>query len=168
MNVDRHSIIGRTTHIDVIGHVNKVPAKIDTGADTSSMWATDISIDTLGHLQFQLLGPSSSLFTGEVIKRTDFSVVKVRSSTGHEQIRYRTHFSIKIGGKRVKAMFTLADRSNNHFPVLIGKRTLQGKFFVDVSHSEVSIEPKELDDELKAEFENDKHAFHAKYYGNTK
>ena len=39
---------------------------------------------------------------------------------------------IVIRGRRIMATFTLADRSTQVYPVLIGRATLNGKFIVDV------------------------------------
>lgn len=35
-------VIGRNVFVDLVGHAKQVPAKVDTGADTSSVWASDI------------------------------------------------------------------------------------------------------------------------------
>src|SRR5262249_49737475 len=129
-------VIGRNTLIDIVGHVKGVPAKIDTGADSSSIWATDVHVDEQGVLSFRLLGKKSPHYTGEIITRRRFIVAIVRSSSGHEQVRYRIKLPILVKDKRVNASFYLADRSRNDFPILLGRRTLNKKFLVDVSQHE--------------------------------
>ena len=125
-------IIGSIELVDVCGRVG-VPAKIDTGADSSAIWATGIEVTRDGTLKFKLFGEKSPYYTGKVVKRKDYKVAVVRSATGQEQIRYRTHFTIRLGGKKIRALMNLSDRSNNNFPLLIGRRSLSNKFLVDVS-----------------------------------
>lgn len=127
------SIIGSTEFVNFGERAQKIPAKIDTGADSSAVWASNIHIDKDGVLKFSLFGEGSPYYDGKIFKRTDYSVARVRSSSGHEQIRYRTHFWVKLGGRKIKMLMNLSDRSKNEFPVLIGRRSISGKFLVDVS-----------------------------------
>ncbi|MES2876700.1 MAG: RimK/LysX family protein [Patescibacteria group bacterium] len=131
-------VIGIVEHVSIDGRTIgsraiDVPAKIDTGADSSSIWATQVEVSQDGMLRFCLFGPSSEHYTGKVLTRVDFSVSRVKNSTGHSEIRYKTHFTVTIGGKKIKAMFNLSDRSNNTYKILIGRRTISKKFLVDVS-----------------------------------
>lgn len=160
-------IIGRNEPVEFPRLKRHVPAKIDTGADTSSIWVSNVRVDKDGVLKFNLFGEGSSYYTGKVVKREAYKVTVVRSASGHEQIRYRTQFSLRIGGKRIKAMFNLSDRSRNRFPVLIGRRTLVGKFIVDVSKSYYSdkekifkVETRLLNEQLK----KDAYMFYEKQY----
>ena len=161
------TIIGSTEQIEVEG-VTGVPAKIDTGADSSSIWASEIEMSEGGVLSFALFGEGSEFYTGERLERTDYSVLVVRSSNGHEQIRYRTNLRLVIDGVELVTKFTLADRSRNNFPVLIGRKTLTGKFLVDVEERniEAKTNPKTLG--LSDELKKDPFSFHKKYVINKK
>lgn len=159
--------IGRNTAVDFVGYADGVPAKTDTGADSSSVWVSNLVVTSAGELEFTLFDESSPHYTGKVIRRTHYNVAVVRSATGHEQIRYRTGFSIKIAGKRIRATFNLSDRSRNKFPVLIGRRSISGKFVVDVQRAEYKdakqvffVENGRLNEELT----KDPYGFHKKYY----
>ena len=156
-------VIGRNALIDIPGHAVKVPAKVDTGADRSSIWASDIDISRDGVLSFKLFGAGSPFYSGEVITRTAFTVAVVRSSNGEEQIRYRVELPIVIAGKQVRAHFYLADRSRNDLPILLGRRTLNKKFVVDVSVVEYKHPPR-IGRGLRKEFNKDPYAFHQKYH----
>ena len=134
MKSENLPIIGSTEFIEVAG-IKNVPAKIDTGADSSSIWASHIEISKDGVLSFCLFDKNYPLYTGKTIRRRIFRAVIVRSSSGHEQIRYRTYLLLKIKGRKIKTTVTLSDRHNNNFPALIGRRTLSGKFLVDVSRN---------------------------------
>lgn len=166
MNNTNLKIIGRNTPVDFVGYAKSVPAKIDTGADSSSISVSNIRVDKKGFLRFNLFDPSSPYFTGKTLKRLDYKVAVVRSTTGHEQLRYRTKLSVKIGGKRIRALFNLSDRSKNQFPVLIGRRTLAGKFMVDVSqvHHQASRIFRQESREMTEKLQSDPYMFYRKYY----
>ncbi|WP_408996122.1 ATP-dependent zinc protease family protein [Streptomyces caniscabiei] len=162
-------IIGCNEPVELPRLRRHVPAKIDTGADTSSIWVSNIRVDKHGVLRFCLFGEGSPYYTGKVIKRDLYSVGVVRSASGHEQIRYRTKFSLRIAGKRIRATFTLSDRSKNRFPILIGRRTLSGKFIVDVSRRHYH-ETKVFTEEnrvLNKELEKNAYDFYKKHYKHT-
>lgn len=160
-------IIGRNALVDLVGYADKIPAKIDTGADSSAIWASNIRVAKNGTLHFTLFDEGSLHYTGEVIKRRHFTVSMVRSSSGHEQIRYRVQLSLRVRGKRIRASFNLSDRSKNDFPILLGRRTLSKKFLVDVSHLEHKMSSRDKTLELREEFASDPHKFYKKYHGNA-
>jgi glutathione synthase/RimK-type ligase-like ATP-grasp enzyme len=112
--------------------IKKVPAKVDTGADSSSVWASNIA-EKNGKLSFSLFAPNSPFYTGEVINTRDFEISSIKNSFGHTEFRYKVKLSVEIEGRTIKARFTLSNRSENNFPILIGRRTLHGRFLVDVS-----------------------------------
>jgi len=113
--------------------VSSVPAKVDTGADSSSIWASDIVQKDNGELTFKLFAPQSPFYTGEVITATDYSIISVKNSFGQAEYRYKLKLQLKIAGRIINTHFTLADRAKNSQPILIGRQTLRGKFIVDVS-----------------------------------
>lgn len=134
MSTDK-PVVGRMAYVNFYDDpVKKVRAKIDTGADTSSVWASNVRVDENNLLHFTLFGEGSEHYTGNVITKDHFRVTAVRSSSGHQQIRYTVQLKVKVDEKTVRGTFTLTDRSRNLFPILIGSRTLLNKFIVDVSH----------------------------------
>ncbi len=155
-------IIGANTLVSICGR-DSVPAKIDTGADSSSIWVSHLRIDEDNILRFRLFGEGSPFYTGKDISRKDYKVALVRSSTGEEQIRYRTHFVTTIKGRKIKILFNLSNRSSNHFPVLIGRRSISGKFLVDVSKAEVPRPPSTTTKKYQAILQRNPHKFYKKY-----
>lgn len=156
-------IIGSNTLISICGR-DSVPAKIDTGADSSSIWVSHLRIDKDGILKFRLFGETSPFYNGKVIKRKDYKVAIVRSATGEEQIRYRTHLTTTIRGRRIRILFNLSDRSKNNFPVLIGRRSISGKFLVDVSQTEIPHPPKKPKaNTLQKQLKTDPYEFYKKF-----
>ncbi len=158
--------IGRNTLVSFKDSVQDVPAKVDTGADSSSIWATNIYVDKNHQLHFVLFGDSSPHYTGQEIITDNYSVVKVRSSSGHAQIRYRVVLSVTVVGRNVHVRFTLADRRRNIFPILIGRRTLMNRFIVDVSRSECQYNLRPKARLLNNELEKNPHEFFKKYHQN--
>ena len=134
------TVIGRAERIDLVDFdVTGVPSKVDTGADTSSMWASGIACnETTGELSFKLFNSVSEFYTGELItlKRGDYGVTRVASSNGHRQVRYTVKLHIRLHGRAVRTTFTLTDRSHRTYPVLLGRRLLHKKFLVDVSRGD--------------------------------
>lgn len=103
-------------------------ARIDTGAKTSSVWASDISVkDGVLFATF----PFENGDTQKTFKH--FEAVNVSSSMGMVQERYKVRLTVQLKKRKILSTFTLADRSTQVYPVLIGRNTLMGKFIVDVS-----------------------------------
>ncbi len=155
-------IIGNSTKISIAG-IKKIPAKIDTGATVSSVWASDIALLPDNQLEFCLFAPGYKLYTGERIRVDEYKVRNVRNSTGQETIRYMVTLPTSINGKRIRISYTLSDRSRNDFPVLIGRRALNGKFLVDVSKLGVPYPPRPINGQLNEELKADPQKFHQKY-----
>ena len=138
--------------------------KIDTGADRSSIWASNITMSDDGKLSFTLFAPESKYYSGTVYRTKNFEASRVRSAHGGLQVRFRIHLTIILGGKKIRGTFTLADRSKNKYPALIGCKILNKKFLVDVSKGLIR---ENRTDELTQELKCDPKAFFEKYYHNN-
>lgn len=159
----RLDVIGSTEYVDV-AHIKGIPAKIDTGADSSSIWASHIRVTKDGVLHFRLFDEGSPFYTGKSFKRKDFRVAVVRNASGHEQIRYRTHLILKLKGRRIKVLFNLSNRSNNNFPILIGRRSIVNKFLVDVARCHTVVPPKNPKTKIvQRRLMEDPYKFHRRY-----
>jgi hypothetical protein len=126
--------IGRSAFITVDG-IADIPAKVDTGADSCSIWATNVH-ETNDGLAFTLFGPELGLYTGKevTVPAGKYRQVTVRSSSGAHQSRYKVALPTVVEGHEFTAKFTLADRRAMAYPVLLGRDFLAGKFLVDVRH----------------------------------
>ena len=164
MQEDNHQmpIVGSTELVEV-ANIKNIPAKIDTGADTSSIWASNIDMKKDGTLTFSLFDTKSPFYTGETIESKDYKAKIVRSSHGDVQVRYRVRLPLKLGSESFETTFTLANRSRNNFPILIGRHTLEGKFLVDVSILKVKRLQNPDTPHLNQELEEDPYRFHQKY-----
>jgi len=158
-------IIGRTEHIVIPSEsARKIRVKIDTGADRSSIWASNIAMSSDGELSFTLFAPESKFYSGTVYRTKNFEASRVRSAHGDLQVRFRVYLTIILGGKKIRGTFTLADRSKNKYPALIGCKILNKKFLVDVSKGFIR---ENRSDDLTQELKLDPKAFFEKYYHNN-
>lgn len=111
-----------------------IPAKIDTGARTSSLHARVLE-------QFERDGKPFVRFAvdwdsiehiGEAVQ---VDLRGITSSNGETQNRYVIKTPLRIGNVEFRAEFSLADRSDMKFPMLIGRTALRRRFVVDSGHS---------------------------------
>lgn len=147
--------IGRTEKVDFpeLGF-EQVPTRIDTGAGTAAIWVDTIKEVTGGGLDVVFFGPESPLYTGKVQHFNTFGQTEVRSSNGQTEVRYTVRTMVVLGGKRIRATFTLADRSTQLYPVLIGRNILRGKFIVDVKLGTTLAAEKARNASLKVKYDD--------------
>lgn len=157
--------IGRTTTIDLFDEGAKnIPAKVDTGADSSSIWASELEMSQDGVLSYVFFAKGSQYYSGKRHESSQYEVRRVWSSHGVPQVRYRVKMTIVVEGRRIRGTFTLADRSQNNYPVLLGCRLLNGKFLVDVSKG-FKMKRQEISaKQLTLEAKQDPVVFFKKYY----
>lgn len=161
------TIIGRVATADFPADgIVRIPVKIDTGADSSSVWASRISIDKAGVLRFCLFDEQSPFFTGKQHTTKHYDARLIRSSNGQTQVRYSVKLTIVLSGRTVRGTFTLADRSANTYPVLVGCRLLKNKFLVDVAKGKV-IASTHSHLNLQNELQQDPRGFYEKYHLNN-
>ncbi len=157
--------IGRAENVDLPDFgVFAVPAKVDTGAESSSLWATDIK-ETDSGLSFVLFAPGSKHYTGAkiAVKPSSYSITRVANSFGHSETRYKVKLRVAVRDRKINATFTLADRSQMVYPMLLGRRLLYGKFLVNVSDgSPLKAEEEERTLELEQELIADRPAARGK------
>lgn len=114
---------------------DSVKARIDTGAKTSSIWGVAETTDD-GRLAVKFLGEEHDSFQPKIHYFDDFQRTVVASSIGVKQRRYKVKLLTMLGNRRIRAWFTIADRSAQAYPVLVGRNVLMNKFVVDVFRGE--------------------------------
>ena len=133
-------IIGRAELIHFVDFdMADVPTKIDTGAYRSAIHADNIKELPDGTLEFRVLGGHP--VCGEIATTTKtgkYSKVWVANSFGQKEERYAVELKIKLSTKIVNANFTLADRSKKIYPILVGRKLLNGRFIIDTSQTSVN------------------------------
>ncbi len=111
-----------------------IPAKIDSGARTSSLHATvleEIERDGEHFVRFAVDwdGVSHECEAIHVDWRG------ITSSNGETQRRRIVKTPLRIGDVEFRAEISLADRTDMKFPMLIGRSSLRRRFLVDFGHS---------------------------------
>ena len=105
------------------------PARIDTGADLSSLDARDIAVRN-NVADFKLGKHYGGL-------RLQLPVVEwrhIQTAMGVEK-RPVVEISICLGSRLLRTLATLKDRSEMIYPFLVGRTALSGTFLVDTSRS---------------------------------
>lgn len=163
---EKLTVIGRTSRASFPAeNISGVPVKVDTGADSSSIWASNLHIDDNYILHFVLFAQDSPYYSGKKHATSVYTVRLVRSSNGQAQIRYSVKLTVVIAGRKVRGTFTLADRSSNQYPILIGCKLLYRKFLVDVSKGNVRTDlMKPMTNQLNKELSLNPRAFFEKYH----
>lgn len=129
----RKKIIGRLERVDLPEFgIYGIEAKIDTGAYRSSIHASNIHEDA-GVLRFTLLDEQHPHFNNHTYTAHHFVEVRVKSSNGTVEQRYKITTPVIIRGTEYSTDFTLSDRASMRRPVLIGRKVLRHRFIVDVS-----------------------------------
>ncbi len=117
--------------------IRRVKAKIDTGARTSA----------LGALRYELTRTEASGLTAElhlalhrrhpervhVVSVPVLGMVMVRNTSGRFEERPLIEAAVRLGPLTKRVRFTVTDRSGMRFPMILGRKALEGDFCVDVS-----------------------------------
>jgi len=151
---DGLTIIGRAERIDLPKQgIHGVPAKTDTGADSSAIWGSNIT-ETPDGLECTLFGPGSEFYTGQKLEfgAGEYDVTRVANSFGNREFRYKIKLTVRVKDRLVNGSFTLADRSAKTYPILLGRSLLRAKFVVDVTEGKpLRREEREKQEQLEQE-----------------
>lgn len=116
-----------------------MPARIDTGAETSSLTATDIVLyerDSKRWVKFTVKDPKSKKAVKMESKLT--RIVNIKSHGAEPEDRPVVTLRSLLGSVDKKIEFSLTDRSAFQYPILIGRNFLDGNFIVDISRKNVT------------------------------
>jgi hypothetical protein len=144
MNRSVKRVLGRRELVDFPAFsLTGVEAKVDTGAYTSAIHCSNIHIETDAEqrprLVVHLLDPGHEGTDGRALAFADFALRDIRSSNGEVQERYVIRAVVQLYGEDFEADFSLSDRSDMKYPVLLGRSLLrQARFVVDVAKRNLS------------------------------
>lgn len=135
-NVDGKMVLGRTEWI-WIESVNRVfRARVDSGATTSSLSASDVvefERDGENWVRFKMVPDDDSDDTYEV-EAQRVRVAKIRqASTDELDRRPVVSMTVRIGNFTEQAEFTLTDRTQMSYPILLGREFLRDVALIDVA-----------------------------------
>ena len=121
-----------------------VKAKLDTGAQTSSLHAFDaeeFQRDAASWVRFRVRPWQESDEDEVVVELPVHDRRRVRSSNGQVQERIVVRMNLVLMEQEVDAEVTLSNRDQMGFRMLIGREALQQGFVVDSSRSFVGERP---------------------------
>jgi hypothetical protein len=107
----------------------RLPARIDTGAATSSLDARELTVKN-NMAEFRLPKKYGSL----QLRLPVVEWQKIRSADFRER-RPVVEITFCMGPKLIRAQVTLNNRSTVSYPLIIGRNVLKDKFVVDCMHS---------------------------------
>ena len=126
--------------------IDKIKAKIDTGARTSALHAHFVE-------PFERDGQSWVRFGIHPLQKNNTLTVtcealvkdqrQVRDSGGHVEMRYVIETTIVVGAQSILAELTLTDRDSMKFRMLLGRTALRGHFLVDSNSNYLANQPLE-------------------------
>lgn len=127
-------IIGATEIIEIVDANLSFKARVDTGAETCSVHAVDINVDSSEEdpkgmpISFRIVNKNGQ---SRQINTRVASSVTVKTAEGKER-RYTVPLTVKWHDSEKKILFTLNDRLTMAYHILLGRNWLRGSFLVDV------------------------------------
>lgn len=110
--------------------VGPLVAKIDTGARSAALHATEIRLHG-GKVDFVVpLGGHKHHCSLPVLGHR-----RVKSTSGHSETRIVVETMVEIGKHRLETEITLTDRADMGVPMLLGRASILGQFVVDPAHA---------------------------------
>lgn len=131
----KHSlgVIGVVEPVYVLPMKAPLAARIDTGAETSSIDAQNVKFferDSEKWVSFDVINRTNGQkhhFEKKIYRRTSIKRI------GGDEYRTVVQMRIRFGNEIITSQFTLADRSKFEYQVLIGRNILAGRAVVDAS-----------------------------------
>ena len=113
-----------------------LPAKIDTGARTSSLHADILEeFERDGERMVRFAVDFGAQHVRQICEAVHIDWRGITSSNGETQRRMIIKTPLKIGALTFRAEISLADRSDMKFPMLIGRSSLRRRIVLDSGHS---------------------------------
>jgi len=128
-NAGEKITIGEVEDVVLMPWRVKLPARIDTGATTSSLDARDLKVKN-NMAEFKL----PKKYGGLQLRLPVVGWLDVRSADFKEK-RPVVEIMFCLGPKLIHTQVTLNDRSSVRYPLIIGRNVLKDNFVVDCMHS---------------------------------
>jgi len=134
MSNPNKTVIGRTELVDLPDFsLGELEAKIDTGADSSALHCTRITLHEDNTVSFCVLDPNHPDYVGQTFRLPVYAQKRVKSSNGIAKRRVFIQTRIAIQKQIYTIILSLTDRSKMSKPMLLGRTFLDGRFLVDVA-----------------------------------
>ncbi|MEM1084682.1 MAG: RimK/LysX family protein [Verrucomicrobiota bacterium] len=119
-------------------HEQKMQAKLDTGALTSSIHVEEKSLferDGKKWVRFVVTDPGEKDSKRLRIEAPLIRIARIKEPGGESEAREVVRLGIRIGDRKMRTDFTLNNRSNMLSPILIGRRAIKELGWVDASRA---------------------------------
>lgn len=140
---DPVQIYGWREHIAIKGVKEKLKAKLDTGALTSSIHAEEKELferDGKKWVRFIVTDPGMKKPTRSRIEAPLVRIAKIKEPAGESVPREVVRLSFQLGDRQLRGDFTLNNRSNMLAPVLLGRSVIKDLGCVDASRTHIADE----------------------------
>ncbi|MFO7974491.1 MAG: RimK/LysX family protein [Candidatus Hydrogenedentota bacterium] len=122
--------------------IDRVPAKVDTGARTSSLHVDNLEVLDDHYVRFEVVLSRRHSHKRVHVTAPVLKWGRVRSSTGHYHTRCFVKTRIRIGPVEKEIELSLASRERMLYRMLLGRKALEKDFLVDVSKRRTLGKPK--------------------------
>lgn len=143
VSADPVQIYGWREFILIRGVEEKLKAKLDTGALTSSIHAEEKELferDGKKWVRFIVTDPSLEKPTRTRIEAPLIRTTMIKEPNSPSVSREVVRLSFQIGDRKLNGEFTLNNRSNMLAPVLVGRRTIKELGLVDPGRTNLADE----------------------------
>lgn len=115
--------------------LERVTAKVDTGADTSALHVEELSLVGSTRVAFTVIDEGSPPLLRRPLQARIVRYGCVRSSNGAEEERIFVRTAVRLAGCSRTVEIGLVDRSRMQFRMLLGRSALEGAYLVDPARS---------------------------------
>lgn len=129
-------VVGGIEPVSIEPFPEPFPAKMDTGADIASIGVRDLRAFVRNGTQ--MVAFSIVQRGTKRVEKYELPIVRIMPVTRHgrkPQKRYVVLLRIRLGHLEMEREFSLADRSNFRYQVLLGKNVIAGSAAIDVTRS---------------------------------
>lgn len=124
--------------------VSEIKAKVDTGADNSSLHAFNIvrfSEDGVAMVRFEVHPRQRKRKPSIVCLAEVVGERKVKNPGGRTELRPTIKTTLIIAGRELEALVNLTTRDDMTFRMLLGRRTIRKDFVIDPGRSYLGERP---------------------------
>jgi hypothetical protein len=125
--------------------VFETKAKVDTGADNSSLHAFNVERferDGVDHVRFEVHPKQRSRKPAIQCEAPLAMVKKVRNPGGRSELRPVIRTTVVVAGVEFEALVNLTSRDEMGFRMLLGRRTVRRRFVIDPGRSYLGARPR--------------------------
>lgn len=126
-------IVGWIENVKILPENITFSAKLDTGAKSSSIHAENVTEFEKNNENWVRFDIENKQGKGVTIEKKISRIVKIKRKGAESQKRIVVKFKLCLGNTVKETDFTLVNRKNFNYKVLVGRRFLEHDFAIDSS-----------------------------------